>query len=161
MHRYIVWGVNFIFKVTQALWNARFDQNRISEGDFLNRTMEQWILVNFYIWASSRGNMSSFGIFNNTGTDQPAHPRSLILNRTMDSGQIFIYGLVARKPVFGFFYNTVWSAPLLFTIWKVTYVKFQFSVAEETGLKPVLSETPKTGFRTRRPKLLLFYCSTI
>ena len=86
-------------------------------------------------------------------------------------------GLVARKPVFGGFFLTtqsqnslriraVWSAPLLFTFWKVSYVnllhlKFQFSVAEETGLKPVLSETPKTGFRTTRPKSLLFYCSTI
>ena len=74
-------GVNFIFKVTPALWNVRFDQNRISEGDFLNRTMDSG---QFYIWASSRGNLSSFGIFNNTGTDQPAHPRSLNLNRTME-----------------------------------------------------------------------------
>ena len=51
-------------------------------------------------------------------------------------------GLVARKPVFGILQTTqaptslrirsVWSAPLLFTFWKVPYVnslqvKFQFS----------------------------------
>ena len=84
---------------------------RISEGDFLNRTMEQWILVNFYIWASSRGNLSSVVFFNNTGTDQPAQSDLEPNNGTMDSGQFLYMGLVARKPVFGFFNNTVTDQP--------------------------------------------------
>ena len=69
---------------------------------------------------------------------------------------IFIYWPRREKTQFGFLttqaqtslrIRAVWSAPLLFTFWKVSYVnllqvKFQFSVAQETGLKPVLSETP-------------------
>ena len=54
----------------------------------------------------------------------------------------FLIGLDARKPVFGGLQSTqaqtslhiyvVWSAPLLFAIWKVSYinllqVKFEFS----------------------------------
>ena len=50
--------------------------------------------------------------------------------------------------------HTVWSAALLFALWKVSYlnlpqVKFQFpsySVAEETGLSLPLTETLKTDF---------------
>ena len=77
----------------------------------------------------------------------------------------------ARKPVFGGLRTTkahtnlpihaVLPGPLLFAYWKVSYLdllrtKFQFSslvsVADETGLKFALSETPKTGFLTPRPK---------
>ena len=69
------------------------------------------------------------GFANNTGADQPAHPRSLIsafVIRLMESvlcklatGEISIFQLV--------------------------------SVADETGLEHTLSETPKTGFLTMRP----------
>ena len=93
----------------------------------------------------------------------------------MNSGHFFIYGPCHEKTCLLFLttqaqtrlrIRAVWSAPSLSTFWKVScvnllQVKFQFSVAEETGLKPILSETPKTGFLTTRPKLLLFYCSTI
>ena len=71
------------------------------------------------------------GFANNTGADQPAHPRSLIsafVIRFLESiicilatGEIAIFRLV--------------------------------SVAEETGLKLALSETPKTGFLATRPTL--------
>ena len=71
------------------------------------------------------------GLANNTGADQPAHPRSLIsafVIRLMESiicklatGDISIFQLVC--------------------------------VAEETGLKLALAETPKTGFLAARPKL--------
>ena len=57
--------------------NTGTDQPTHPRSLILNRTMEQWILVNFYIWALSRENLSSV-FFNNTVTDQPAHPRSLI-----------------------------------------------------------------------------------
>ena len=81
-------------------------------------------------WALTRENLSS-EVANNKGADQPAHPRA------------------------------DWSAPLLFAFWKESHLnllqeKFQFSswslVAEETGLKFALSETPKTGFVAMRPK---------
>ena len=39
--------------------NAGTDQPALPRSLILNRTMEQWILVNFYIWASSRENLSS------------------------------------------------------------------------------------------------------
>ena len=79
-------------------------------------------------------------------------------------------GVNARKPVFGglpttqaqtrLCIRTDWSAPLLFAFWKVLYLnllqaKCHFfwlvPVAQETGLKLTLSETPKTGFLTMRP----------
>ena len=69
------------------------------------------------------------GLANNTGADQPAHPRSLIsafvirfLKRIickLATGEISIFQLV--------------------------------SVAEENGLKLALLETPKTGFLAARP----------
>ena len=71
-----------------------------------------------------------WGFANNTGADQPAHPRSLIsayvirfLERiicTFATGEILIFKLVSE--------------------------------AKETGLKLTLSETPKTGFLAKRPK---------
>ena len=70
-------------------------------------------------------------VTNNTGADQPAHPRSLIsaflirfFERTickLATGEISIFWIV--------------------------------SVAEETGLKLGLSETPKTGCVASRPIL--------
>ena len=69
------------------------------------------------------------GFANNTGADQPAHPRRLIstfvirllesIICNLDIGEISIFLLV--------------------------------SVAEETGLKLALSVTPKTCFVTTRP----------
>ena len=73
------------------------------------------------------------GFANNTGADQPAHPRSLFsafvirfLESTLtklSTGEISVFKLV--------------------------------SVAEETGLKLTLSETPKTGFLGVRPLLCI------
>ena len=71
-----------------------------------------------------------WGFANNTGADQPAHPRSLIraivirffLKSTIcrhDSGEISIFKLV--------------------------------SVGKETDLKLALPDTPKTGFLVTRP----------
>ena len=73
------------------------------------------------IWASTGENLSS-GVANNTGADQPAHPRSLI-------------------------------STFVIRLWKVLYVNLLqlVSVAEETGLKYALAETPKTGFLVTRP----------
>ena len=79
-------------------------------------------------WASSRENLSS-GFANNTGADQPAHPRSLISAFVIRFLESTIYKLATGEI----------SIP-----WLV-------SVAEETGLKLALSETPKT-FSPRGPK---------
>ena len=82
-------------------------------------------------------------------------------------------GLGARKPVFSGWRTTkaqtslgipaVWSAPLLFAYWKVSYLnllqaKFQFS-SKETGLKMALSDTLKTGFLATRPMISLIQVS--
>ena len=73
-------------------------------------------------------NLSS-GFANNKGTDQPAHPHSLVSD------------FVIR------FMESIIS--------KLTTSKFSFfslvSVTEETGLIVVLSETPKTGFVALSP----------
>ena len=64
------------------------------------------------------------GFANNTGADQPAHPRSLVsafVNRFLES---FIDKLAAGE----------------------ISIFYLVSVAEETGLKLVFSETPMTGF---------------
>ena len=88
-----------------------------------------------YKWASTLENLSS-GFANNTGADQPAHPRRLIsafvirLSRSIMSriatSEISIFYLV--------------------------------SVAEESGSKLTLTETPKTGFLGTRPKYILGIC---
>ena len=81
-------------------------------------------------------------------------------------------GLVVRKPIFRGLRTTqaqtslrihaVWSAPLLFAFWKVSYLdlllaEFQLSslvsVAERAGLKLILLDTTKTGFLAARPIL--------
>ena len=61
---------------------------------------------------------------NNTGADQPAHPRSLISAFVI----CFLESIISKL------------APGEISI------LFLVSVAEETGLKLALSETPKTGF---------------
>ena len=69
------------------------------------------------------------GFANNTGADQPAHPRSLF--------SAFVIRFLES------------------TLTKLSTAKisvFQLvSVAEETGLKLTLSETPKTGFLATWP----------
>ena len=69
------------------------------------------------------------GVANNTGANQSAHPPSLI--------SAFVIRFLESSYV-----NLLW-------------VKFHFfwivSVAEETGLKLALSETPKTGFVPSKP----------
>ena len=84
-------------------------------------------------------------------------------------------GLNARKPVFGVLLITqvqtslrihaVWSAPFFIhflesTICKLAtgeiFIFYLVSVAEVTGLKLALSETPKTGFLAIRPILWSF-----
>ena len=86
--------------------------------------------------------------------------------------QIQYMGLVVRKPIFGGLQTTqaqtslrisaVWSTPLLFAFWKVSYLdllltEFQLSVsvAEQADLKLALLDTPKTGFVATRPT---YYC---
>ena len=88
--------------------------------------------------------------------------------------------LNAKKPVFGVLQITqaqtslripaVWSAPLLFPFCKVPYVNllqvqdFNFvaiAVAEETGLKLALSETPKTGFIATWPNWYICFYVTV
>ena len=70
------------------------------------------------------------GFANNTGADQPAHPRSLI--------SAFVIRFLVSINV------------------NLLQVNFHFfwlvSVAEETGMKHALSEPPKTGFLRTRPK---------
>ena len=71
-----------------------------------------------------------WGFANNTGADQPAHPRRLISTfviRFLDS----IISKLATSEI---------------SIFKLV------SVAEETGLKLTSTETPKTGFLATRPK---------
>ena len=79
--------------------------------------------------------------------------------------------LDARKPVFVGLRTTqvqtslriraVWSAPLLFAYWEVSYLvlrkrnfNFLVTVAEETGFKLALSDTLKTGFLATGPNTL-------
>ena len=66
---------------------------------------------------------------NNKGTDQPAHPRSLVIRFVIPLLESII-SKVATSEI---------SIFLL------------VSVAEETGLNLTLSETPKTGFLATRP----------
>ena len=86
-------------------------------------------LVLIIKWASTRENLSS-GIANNTGADQPGHTPSLISAFVIRFLESIICKLATGE--FSIFYLV--------------------SVAEETGLKLTLSETPKTGFLAIRPK---------
>ena len=69
------------------------------------------------------------GFANNTGADQPAHPRSLISAFVIRFCESIICKLATCE----------------ISIFQLV------SVAEETGLKLALSETQKTGFPTTRP----------
>ena len=69
------------------------------------------------------------GFATNKGTDQPAHPRSLI--------SAFVIRLL----------ESIISRPATSEI----SIFWLVSVAEETGLKLALSDTPKTGFPATRP----------
>ena len=73
---------------------------------------------------------------NNKGTDQPAHPRSLI--------SAFVIRFLEST-----IYNLATSEILIFQL---------VSVADETGLSLALSETPKTGFLVAR--LICFFLKT-
>ena len=70
-----------------------------------------------------------WGFAKNTGADQPAHPRSLISAFVIRFFESAIFNLATGE--ISFFYLV--------------------SVAEETGLKLALSETPKTGFLVTQP----------
>ena len=69
------------------------------------------------------------GFANNTGADQPAHPRSLISAFVIRFVESIICKLATGE------ISIFWLEP----------------AAKETGLKLTLSETPKTGFVTMRP----------
>ena len=69
------------------------------------------------------------GFANNTGADQPAHPRSLISAFVIRFLENIICKLATGE----------------ISIFKLV------SVAEEIGLKLALSYTPKTGFLATRP----------
>ena len=66
---------------------------------------------------------------NNTGPDQPAHSRSLISAFVIRFSESIIYKLATDE----------------ISIFKLV------DVAEETGLKLALPDTPKTGFLTSWP----------
>ena len=76
------------------------------------------------------------GIANNTGADQPAHLRSLISTYVIRLLESIISRLATSE---------------ISIFWLVT-------VAEETGLKLTLSDTPKTGFLVTRP---IFGCTMV
>ena len=69
------------------------------------------------------------GFANNTGADQPAHPRSLISAFVIR----FLESIIC--------YLTTGEISIFYLV----------SVAEETSLKLALSDTPKTGFLATRP----------
>ena len=69
------------------------------------------------------------GFANNTGADQPAHSRSLISAFVIRFQVSTICGLATDE-------NSIFQL---------------VSVAEESGLKLAMSETPKTGFLATRP----------
>ena len=64
------------------------------------------------------------GFANNTGADQPAHPRSLI----------------------SAFFIRFWESIICKLASDEILIFLLVSVAEETGLKLALSDTPRTGF---------------
>ena len=66
------------------------------------------------------------GFANNTGADQPAHPRSLISAFVIRFSESIVCELATGE----------------------ISIFLPVSVAEETGLKLAFSETPKTGFVT-------------
>ena len=74
------------------------------------------------------------GFANNTGADQPAHPRSLISAFVIRFVESIICKLGTGE------ISIFWLVP----------------VAKETGLKLALSETPKTGFVATRPVWILW-----
>ena len=74
-------------------------------------------------WAATRENLS-WDVANNTGADQPAHPRSLISAYVIR----FLESIIC-----------------ILSTGEISFFQL-VSVAEETGLKLALSETPKTGF---------------
>ena len=82
-----------------------------------------------FIYGPRRKKTCLRGFANNTGADQPAHPRSLISAFVIRFLESTIFYLESGKISF---------------FWLV-------SVAEETGLNLALSETPKTGFLATRP----------
>ena len=69
------------------------------------------------------------GFANNTGADQPAHPRSLISACVIR----YLERIISRLAT---------SESLIFKL---------VVVAEQAGLNLTLSETPKTGFVAARP----------
>ena len=58
--------------------------------------LQMYEISSLYIWASSRENLSS-GFFNNTVTDQPAHPRCLISAFVVHCLESFICKLATAK----------------------------------------------------------------
>ena len=72
---------------------------------------------------------------NNTGADQPAHPRRLISAFVIRILESIIYGLATGQ---------ISSFKLVF-------------VAEQAGLNLTSSETPKTGFLASRPNYSIAY----
>ena len=93
-----------------------------------NRNVEK-IFNKFPIIGPRREKTCLRGFANNTGADQPAHPRSLI--------SAFVIRLMK-------------SIICKLAIGEISFFQL-VSVAEETGLKLALSETPKTGFLATRP----------
>ena len=73
---------------------------------------------------------------NNTGADQPAHPRSLISTFFIRFFESTIYELATSE----------------ISIFRLV------TVANETGLRLALSETPKTGFVASRPNYYTVKC---
>ena len=81
------------------------------------------------IYGPCREKTCLLGKTNNTGADQPAHPRSLISAFVIH----FLKSIISRL------------ATSKISIFKL------ISVAEQAGLNLTLSEIPKTGFVVTRP----------
>ena len=71
-----------------------------------------------------------FGFVNNKGADQPVHPRRLINSFVIR----FLESTISRLAT-----------------WEFQFSSIKVSVAEETGLSLLFSETLKTGFVAFRP----------
>ena len=97
---------------------------KFKKGIYFCRLLKMWILI-----GPQREKTCLRGFANNTGADQPAHPRRLISAYVIRLSKCILSRLATSEI-------------------SIFYVVF---VAEETDLKLVLAETPNTGFLATWP----------
>ena len=90
-----------------------------------------YLIIVCVLFGPRREKPCLLGFANNLGADQPAPPRSLISAFVIRLLESLISRLATSK---------------ISIFWLVT-------VAEDTGLKLALSDTPKTGFSATKPNL--------